>query len=137
MTPHAASDDRIAHCHRANPASFAITDPSPTRYKSNKREIFRVKSPKSSGSQDSRPRAGLTDMCPIRGMHDPTDGAFLIVLHNTHRVVVTNWKILLQIALDVMLHPKPLAQVNHPQGVIPPIRQPGNFFHVIRLADLE
>jgi hypothetical protein len=33
------------------------------------------------------------------------------VLTNTHRVVVTNRKILLQISLDVMLYPKPLVSI--------------------------
>ena len=60
-----------------------------------------------------------------------------MVLLDAHWVAVPSRKVRLQIALDVMLHPKSLAQVNHSQRVITPVDDLAVLAKVVGFADFE
>jgi hypothetical protein len=60
-----------------------------------------------------------------------------VVLWHSQWIMVSGWKIRLQILLDVVLHSKLGTQVNHPQGVILPVDVLAVLTEVVGLANLE
>src|SRR5579872_6263856 len=61
----------------------------------------------------------------------------LVVLRNPHRVVISRGQEFLKVSLDVVPDVQLRAKLNHPVGVILPIRCAGDLLQVVGASDFE